>query len=266
LTATVVPTDTTAPASTITAPGAGATIPAGAPVTVTGRATDAGGSVGGVEVTTDGGATWHPATGRATWSYTFTPPVPGRLSVRSRATDDSLNTEEPGAGVTLTVGERVCPCTIFGSSEPNQPDRTDGVAMALGMRFRSDVAGSVIGVRFYKAPGDTGPHVGHLWTSTGELLATATFTAETASGWQEATFTAPVAIGTGTDYIVSYHSPAGRYAGDNDVFSASGVDAAPLHAPASTPEARNGLYLVGADGFPSQSYRDSNYYVDVLFR
>ena len=43
-------------------------------VTITGTATDAGGGVvGGVEVSVDGGATWHPAAGRATWTYTWTP-------------------------------------------------------------------------------------------------------------------------------------------------------------------------------------------------
>ena len=55
-----------------------------------------GGRVGGVEVSTDGGATWHPASGRDAWSYTFTPRTPGTLSIRSRATDDSVNT---GAGL-----------------------------------------------------------------------------------------------------------------------------------------------------------------------
>ena len=42
---------------------------------ITGTATDGdgGGIVGGVEVSVDGGQTWHPATGRADWRYTWTP-------------------------------------------------------------------------------------------------------------------------------------------------------------------------------------------------
>ena len=41
---------------------------------ISGTATDTGGGVvGGVEVSTDGGTTWHPATGRGTWTYTWTP-------------------------------------------------------------------------------------------------------------------------------------------------------------------------------------------------
>ena len=40
------------------------------------------------------------------------------------------------------------------------------------------------GIRFYKAVANTGTHVGSLWTASGQLLASATFTGETASGWQ----------------------------------------------------------------------------------
>ncbi len=43
------------------------------------------------------------------------------------------------------------------------------------MKFTSDIAGLVTGVRFYKAPTNTGTHIGSLWSATGTLLATATF-------------------------------------------------------------------------------------------
>ena len=33
------------------------------------------------------------------------------------------------------------------------------------MKFRSDVAGQVTALRFYKGSGNTGTHVGHLWTA-----------------------------------------------------------------------------------------------------
>ena len=38
----------------------------------------------------------------------------------------------------------------------------------------------VVGVPFYKAAGNTGTHVGDLWSSTGQKLAGATFTAKRA--------------------------------------------------------------------------------------
>ena len=51
------------------------------------------------------------------------------------------------------------------------------------MRFRSDVAGFITGLRFYKGSGNNmGTHVGHLWDSAGNPLATATFTNEVLSG------------------------------------------------------------------------------------
>ena len=54
-------TDFTPPTSVITAP-VGGVVSTGAPVTIIGTATDAGGGkVGGVEFSLDGGATWHPA-------------------------------------------------------------------------------------------------------------------------------------------------------------------------------------------------------------
>ena len=76
-----------------------AIVTAGTPVTVSGTAADTGGGrVGGVEVSVDGGATWHPATGRESWSYTWTPTVSGQVAVRSRAVDDSGNLEGADTG------------------------------------------------------------------------------------------------------------------------------------------------------------------------
>ena len=88
LTAASASTDSTAPVS---APAtATRTVTAGTPVTVSGTAADAGGGrVGGVEVSVDGGASWHPATGRESWSFTWTPTASGQVTVRSRAADDS---------------------------------------------------------------------------------------------------------------------------------------------------------------------------------
>src|SRR5207248_3723209 len=76
LVAATASTDTTAPTSAITSPAAGTTVQTGTPVTITGTASDSGGGiVGGVEVSVDGGATWHPAAGRSSWSYTWMPAV-----------------------------------------------------------------------------------------------------------------------------------------------------------------------------------------------
>ena len=98
-------TDTTPPTSVISSPASGTNLTLGAKITVSGTATDAGGGVvGGVEVSVDGGQTWHPATGRGTWTYAFTPNSNGLIRILSRAVDDSANLETPGPGVTVTAG------------------------------------------------------------------------------------------------------------------------------------------------------------------
>jgi hypothetical protein len=134
----------------------------------------------------------------------------------------------------------------------------------LGVKFQSQVAGQVTGVRFYKGTGNTGTHVGRLWSSTGQLLAQATFTNESATGWQQVTFPTPVSIQANTTYVVSYHAPAGRYAYDEGFFAAA-VTKGPLRAPSTTEAAGNGVYRYGAGGgFPSSTYRSANYWVDVV--
>ncbi len=95
---------------------------------------------------------------------------------------------------------------------PNSPRSNDGQGIALGVKFRSTQNGFITGVRYYKGAGTTGTHIGQLWSSSGTLLAQTTYTNETASGWQQALFSSPVAITAGVTYIASYHSPSGDFA------------------------------------------------------
>ncbi len=262
-------TDATAPVSAISSPTTGTSLPIGAAVTISGTATDAGGGVvGGVEVSVDGGTTWRMASGRGNWSFTWTPTVSGTAVIRTRATDDSGNIESPSAGVTVSVGGSVtCPCTIWpASAVPAIPSDNDTGSVNLGVKFRSDTAGYITGIRFYKGTGNTGTHVGTLWSSTGQQLAQATFTNETASGWQQVNFSTPVAISANTVYVASYLAPNGRYAGDNGYFATQGVDNGVLHALRDGVSGGNGVYAYSAtSAFPTSSYQASNYWVDVVF-
>ena len=93
----------------------------------------------------------------------------------------------------FTTTSTVTDATIWPSSAlPNVASSGDPAPQELGVKFRSDIAGYITGVRFYKGAGNTGTHVGHLWTASGTLLATATFTSETATGWQQVNFSQPV--------------------------------------------------------------------------
>jgi hypothetical protein len=263
-------TDTTPPTSVITSPAAGATVPWGGQVTITGTATDSGGGVvGGVEVSVDGGQTWHPATGRSAWSYGWTPSTSGPATIQVRATDDSLNTQSPATSLSVIVGGSLGSngSTWPPTATPTNPDEVgDSSAVELGMKFRSDSSGQVTGVRFYKGSGNTGTHVGKLWTSTGTLLASVTFSNETASGWQQALFSSPVSISPNTTYVVSYYAPNGNYAGDTNYFASAGIDSPPIHALANGVDGPNGVYLYATGGgFPINTYQSTNYWVDLVF-
>ncbi len=185
-----------APTSTIVAPAVGATVSAAQPVTITGTATDTGGKVGAVEVSVDNGA--HLASGhaaRATWSFTWTPSSDGTLHDQDQGHRRQLTDRDPLCRADRHGGDRTppppgtCPCSVWprfgdpgrrqrpgqhadrgGGEVPGQPERLDHRDPLL------------------QGGANTGTHVGSLWTSTGTRLGTVTFSGESASGWQQASF------------------------------------------------------------------------------
>jgi hypothetical protein len=160
------------------------------------------------------------------------------------------------------------PYTIWpATTVPAVVDSGPDSSVELGVKFRADTSGFVTGIRFYKASTNTGTHVANLWTSTGTKLATATFTGETASGWQQVSFSAPVAITANTVYVASYHCGAGHYSDSQNYFSGKGTDNPPLHALADGASGFNGVYAYGAtSSFPANGWNSSNYWVDVVFQ
>ena len=102
--------------------------------------------------------------------------------------------------------------------------------------------------------GNSGTHTGSLWTASGTLLATGTFTNETASGWQSMKFANPVQISANTTYVVSYCDPDGHYAIDEEYF-ASQVNTPPLTAVKvrlpDTPAAAMASTTPAGQGFPT---------------
>jgi len=149
---------------------------------------------------------------------------------------------------------------------PSESTVADPNSVELGVKFQSQINGLVTGIRFYKGPSNTGIHVGQLFTNSGTLLASATFTNETASGWQEVDFSQPVAISANTTYIAAYHTNVGDYSATPNYFTSSGAENAPLQALSSSAAGGNGLYAYGPAGtFPTATSESSNYWVDVFF-
>jgi hypothetical protein len=227
---------------------------------VSGTASDTGGIVAGVEVSTDGGSSWHPAQGKQNWSYTYIQKGLATATIKVRAVDDSAN-----IGTLFTRNLRLtAPYTVFGEQVPAVPDSQDGGAYELGMTVTPSVDGFITGVRFYKSTANTGTHSGSLWTSTGQRLASATFTSETASGWQKVLFSQPVAVTSGQKYVASYTAPNGRYASTTYEWVSFGLTEPPLTVAGGFGSPPAGVY--GSAGtFPNSSFRNGNYFVDALF-
>jgi hypothetical protein len=151
------------------------------------------------------------------------------------------------------------------SATPSVAAAADTAAVELGVKFRPDIDGTINGIRFYKGASNTGAHTGHLWTASGTLLGTLTFSGETASGWQTARFGSPISVRAGTTYVASYHTDVGHYAANKGFFAASGVNTPPLRALAAGVDGPNGVFHYGASAFPTDSFQSTNYWVDVVF-
>ena len=171
----------------------------------------------------------------------------GSASVTVRNPDQAVSN-----ALTFTITGANASSTIWPTSAlPAVVDGGPDNAVQLGVKFRSDVAGTIRGIRFYKSAGNTGTHVASLWSTAGTRLATATFTNETASGWQEVSFATPVSIIANTTYVASYHTTTGHYSFNGNYFTA-GVDNPPLHALASAGSGGNGVYRYGTNSAFSQ--------------
>lgn len=158
------------------------------------------------------------------------------------------------------------PMSIFTSQVPAGITANDnnGSGIELGVRFRSTIAGYILGVRFYKTPGNTGMHSAQLYSFDGSLLASADFNNETDSGWQSVFFSSAVPITANTTYIAAYFSGLGNYAYTPFGFN-SAISNGPLTGLADGADGINGLYkYTGMPAFPGLGHLSNNYWVDVI--
>lgn len=172
-----------------------------------------------------------------------------------------LTASAPGmhdASTTLVISLPVTE-TLFGTQSPVSANLSDGTTYELGTKFSALHDGAIEAIRFWKDAGETGVHVGHVWSAAGVELARVTFAGETASGWQTQALAAPLAVSAGNTYVVtanvntSYVATAGGLAasiGNGDI--------------ATVADGANGVFGPVA-AFPTRSFNNSNYFRDVVF-
>jgi uncharacterized repeat protein (TIGR01451 family) len=149
--------------------------------------------------------------------------------------------------------------SIFAGAQPSVASANDSSGVEVGVQFSSSTPLAIEGIRFFKGTGNTGTHIGNLWSSGGTLLASATFTSESAYGWQAVRFSQPVMIAAGATYVASYYAPHGGYAIDTGFFSSGPLSSGPLTA-------TTGVFSYGSSSsFPSNTFDSSNYWVDVMY-
>jgi hypothetical protein len=193
-------------------------------------------------------------------------PVPDASAQPARVIAGAEQTVRLDTPWAPAVRQQACPCTLWpDQAVPAVASAPDNRAVELGVKFRVAGPGFISGVRFYKSAENVGMHLGTLWSSDGQRLARATFGSETASGWQQALFAAPIPVLPGTTYVASYHTDVGFYAANRDYFTTTGYERGPLRALADGEDGPNGVFRYGASGFPSDGFFGSNYWVDAIF-
>lgn len=147
--------------------------------------------------------------------------------------------------------------TLFGDRVPANPaENGDTRPVELGVVVRAARAGAVEAIRFYRGARSPGGYRARLWSASGALLADVA-APDGPVGWQEVALAPPIAVAAGDAVTASYVAPAGRFARDTFALS-SPVTSGDLTA-------TRGVYRYGG-GWPTASYKDTNYWVDVRFR
>ena len=148
--------------------------------------------------------------------------------------------------------------SVITTQTPNL-EVNDGIPYELGMKFQSAKPGQITAIRYWKVASEAGTHVGKLWTENGTLLASVPFSDETESGWQQAALIPALNIEANTTYVVSVN--ANSTYGDTYDELATPVVNSDL---TSVADGNNGVYG-SPDSFPTNSYRNSNYFRDIVF-
>jgi hypothetical protein len=154
-------------------------------------------------------------------------------------------------------------------SDVGRVELSDTQPVELGLKFRTDVDGKIKAIRFYRhVPIDSGYTV-HVWNGKGDLLGTGvSFEGQQPTpGWQTVEVYPPVSIIAKKTYVASYYASKGQYTVTENFFHRSVIRSGPLVGLMNRRiNGGNGVYVYGqGGGFPTETYKASNYWVDVVF-
>lgn len=155
-------------------------------------------------------------------------------------------------------------------SNVGRAELSDTQPIEVGVKFRTTVDGNITAIRFYRHVPIPSGYTVHVWSGTGELLGSgASFEGQQPTpGWQIVEVYPPVPINANQTYVASYYASQGQYTITENFFDGAVMRSGPLKAPVNRgASGGNGVYVYGlGGGFPNQTYKGSNYWVDVVFR
>ena len=174
----------------------------------------------------------------------------------------------PAVPASATFTTNACPCSLLPITllpeRINRPVRDSRPlpgpwSYEMGVKITVDRPMVLSAIRYYKDNRENGAHTGTVWTSTGLVLAQTTFSAGTASGWQEQALATPLNLQPGSVYVVSVNINAFFVMTQFGLLNPYAVAGARTVA-----DGLNGVYGSAKGVFPNTSYKSTNYFVDAV--
>lgn len=163
--------------------------------------------------------------------------------------------------------------TLFGAAPYTAMDEiAEARSYEPAVRFTPQTDGEAVALRYWRGPQDASDvdiRKLTLWSGDGTKLAVArSVFSPGEAGWRAVNLTPPMALRTGEVYVASY-AASGRYVVSQHFFDPAAPRAG---GPVATAGPVPGVFSADGGGrggpgaFPTESWRGSNYWVDVVFR
>ena len=220
--------------------------------------------VGGVEVSIDSGATWRRATGRASWTYTWTPPRPGAVDHARPGRRRQRQHRDAAAPAAVTVGSaagRAARARSGPARATPAAHRPGHEPVEVGVKFRASTDGFITGIRFYKGVADhRHPRRHAVDRHRHPARPPRPSPAKRRPAGSRCSFATPVPVTAEHHLRRLLLRPDGRYSRRaRGYFATSGDHRGPLTALARRRRGGNGVYRYGAAAgtFPDQHLADA---------